>query len=384
MLFQVPELTDKDDEVIERVDQLRANLRYAIGQPLLRWTGVLRRISFARAIRGSNSIEGYNVTVEDAMAAAEGQEPQDAEAGAWAAVVGYQRALTYILQLANDPHFTYGSGFLRSMHYMMLEHDLTKIPGRWRSGPVYVRNDDAGEIVYEAPDAELVPELMAELISALNARDGTMSALVRAAMGHLNLVMIHPFMDGNGRMARALQTLILAREGILEPTFCSIEEYLGQNTQEYYKVLQQVGAGSWHPERDAGPWIRFILTAHFRQAATLLARTREIQRLWDSLEIEIKRRMLPERTILALGDAAIGLRVRNSMYRTVAEIAENVASHDLKVLVDAGLLIPKGERRGRHYVASSVLHAIRRGVRETSSFEDPFASEYLPGLAPRS
>ena len=52
-------------------------------------------------------------------------------------------------------------------------------------------------------------------------------------MAHLNLAMIHPFSDGNGRLARCLQTLLLAREQIVSPVFSSIEEYLGQNTQAY-------------------------------------------------------------------------------------------------------------------------------------------------------
>ncbi len=66
-------------------------------------------------------------------------------------------------------------------------------------------------------------------------------------MAHLNLVMIHPFRDANGRMSRCLQTPVLAREQILAPQFSSIEEYLGRNTQSYYKVLGEVGAESWHP-----------------------------------------------------------------------------------------------------------------------------------------
>ena len=60
-------------------------------------------------------------------------------------------------------------------------------------------------------------------------------------MAHLNLVMIHPFRDGNGRMARALQTMVLAQDQVVEPTFSSIEEWLGNNTQEYYDVLAATG-----------------------------------------------------------------------------------------------------------------------------------------------
>ena len=60
-------------------------------------------------------------------------------------------------------------------------------------------------------------------------------------MAHLNLVMIHPFRDGNGRMARALATLVLTRSDIGEPEFSSIEEWLGANTEDYYSVLAHTG-----------------------------------------------------------------------------------------------------------------------------------------------
>ena len=385
MIFVVNKLPDQYLAVIHRVDQVRAQLQYAIQVPR-RWVGVLRRSTFARAIQGSNSIEGYNVTLEDAVAAVERQAPIDTESEAWLAITGYREAMTYILQLADDPYFTYSEGLIRSLHYMMLNYNLEKHPGRWRPGPVFVRREPTGEIVYEGPDVGLVPILMRELIDSLNARN-ELPALVRPAMGHLNLVMIHPFSDGNGRMGRALQTLVLARGGILSPHFCSIEEYLGRNTQEYYSVLADVGRGNWHPERDPLLWLRFCLTAHYRQAETLLRRTKETERLWSHLEVEIANRKLPERVIFALADAAFGWRIYNSTYRSAAEISENLASRDLKLLVDQELLRPVGERRGRSYAATPVLRAMREQAREPKHVTDPFAEvvqEYLPGFAPGS
>lgn len=374
MLFVSPQLTEQEKAVIERIDDVRHRLDYALRSSPRRWTGLLLRAAFARAIQGSNSIEGYNVTFEDAIAAAEGEEPVDANRKVWAAVTGYRNAMTYVLQLADDPNFAYSEGLLRSLHFMMLSYDLSKHPGRWRPGTIYVRREPSGGIVYEGPDAGLVPGFMGELVETLNAKDG-MPAMTRAAMGHLNLVMIHPFSDGNGRMARALQTLVLAREGILTPQFSSIEEYLGANTPDYYAVLGEVAAGAWHPERDARPWIRFCLTAHYRQAMTLLRRTRETERMWAELEREVERRHLPERVLFALADATTGLRVRSSTYRVVAEISAQVASRDLKMLVDQRLLVAHGEKRGRSYIAPERLRAIRGRTREArGELEDPFKS----------
>jgi Fic family protein len=257
---------------------------------------------------------------------------------------------------------------------MMVGYDITKNPGRWRPGSIFVRHEPTSEIVYEGPDVELVPPLMGQLVASLNAKSST-PALVRGAMAHLNLVMIHPFSDGNGRMGRALQSFVLAREGVLDPTFSSIEEYLGQNTQEYYAVLGEVGRGAWHPENDALPWIRFCLTAHYRQAETLLRRTKELERFWGLIEEEIKRRGLNERMAFALSDAAFGYRVRNASYRPMVDVSEQVASRDLHQLVDEGLLVPHGEKRGRYYTAGDWLKKARTRFRLVKIATDPFTNE---------
>jgi Fic family protein len=255
---------------------------------------------------------------------------------------------------------------------MMMKHDLSKNPGRYRPGPIHVTNTVTGKNVYEGPDAELVPDLMSQLITSLSAKERA-QPLICAAMAHLNLTMIHPFRDGNGRMARALQTFVLAREGILDPRFSSIEEYVGRNSQEYYEVLGEVGQGAWHPENNALPWIKFCLKAHHYQAQTLMRRTQETAALWAALEAEIKKRRLPSRTINALMDAATGRRVRNPVYRKDTSISSQVAKRDLKILVDEQLLIPKGERRGRTYLASPVLENMWLECRINRPIEDPFS-----------
>ncbi len=387
MLYETPPLDPQETAVIQRIEEVRTAFAYATQSR--RWTGALARMTLARGIQGSNSIEGYNVTIDDALAAAENEEPLDAVGETWAALLGYRNAMTYILQLSDDPHFRYSRGLIRSLHYMMMQYDLTKHPGKWRPGPIFVRNDDTGQRVYEAPEAAEVNDMMHRLVEQLNEAadtpDPDSHALVAAAMGHLNLVMIHPFSDGNGRMARALQTLVLARHKILSREFCSIEEYLGHNRQAYYDVLGQVGQGSWHPANDARPWVRFCLTAHFRQASTLMRRANVMHRLWDALEYLTKAEGLPERTIAALGEAALGFKVRNATYRKAADVSDNLASRDLKVLTDAGLLMAEGERRGRYYLASPRLRVIGREAEagQNKRFEDPFHPQnYLPGMAP--
>jgi Fic family protein len=191
-------------------------------------------------------------------------------------------------------------------------------------------------------------------------------------MAHLNLVMIDPFRAGNGRMARALQTLVLTRNTALSPIFCSIEEWLGHNADGYYAILGQVGKRSWHPERDALPWVRFCLVAHYQQTATLMKRHVIIGRMWSEIEKLRKLHGLLARTEIAMMDAAFNYRVSNSRYRKENNISEVVASRDLKALCDIGLLMPVGEKRGRYYLAAESLKTIMEQCADRTRASNPY------------
>jgi Fic family protein len=302
------------------------------------------------------------------MAAVDNEEPIDADLETYYALEGYRDAMTYVLQLSED-----GEGaevdetLIKALHFMMLKHELKKWPGRYRPGVIYVSREPTGEIVYEGPDADAVPPLMGELVASLASHD--QPPLVAAAMVHLNLVMIHPFKDGNGRMARCLQTFVLARERIVAPVFSSIEEHLGRNTEAYYSVLAEVGREAWSPSRDARPWVRFCLNAHSQQIQTHLWRIREAEALWDRCEGIVRERHVPDRAVGPLCDAARGLKLRNPSYRAAVHestgdgIDVQTASRDLRTLVEAGLLQSQGETRGRVYVGTPVLREVYMAVR---------------------
>jgi Fic family protein len=369
MIFATPVLGGAELAAVARIGELRDALAHQIAVPR-RWYGSLRRLTIARAVQASNSIEGIDATIEDVLAAADGQSPLDAADDTYEAVRGYQAAMTFVLQLSrSEPLPPIDLATIRSLHFMITGHDLSKNPGRWRPGAVWVERGADGAVVYEGPPADLVTDLLDELVDHLATDESPV--LVRAAMAHLNLVMIHPFSDGNGRMARCIQTLVLARERIVEPEFSSIEEHLGRNTAGYYGVLSEVGRGAWHPERDARPWLRFCLDAHEDQARRVLQRLHDTERLWEQCAALAAHHRLSDRTIPALVDAARGQRLRNATYRRLVErsdgeaITETTASRDLRSMVEAGLLAPRGEKRGRVYVGIGPLRGrcVRSGHR---------------------
>lgn len=154
--------------------------------------------------------------------------------------------MTYVLQIAQDQTAPQvDDGLLRALHFMMIKHDLNRKPGRWRPGDIYVRNDETGQIVYEGPAADRIPALIDAAINELEKSQEPV--LVRAAVAHLNLVMIHPYSDGNGVWQGLCKRWFSRGSRFVAPVFSSIEEYLGRNTQAYYDILAEVGRGSWNP-----------------------------------------------------------------------------------------------------------------------------------------
>lgn len=372
MIYQYPKLEEQDRDVLEMIRQLRRDLRHQVNVNPVRWTGFLRRNTFARALQGSNSIEGINADLSEAVAIVDEEKPETLEEEAEKALTCYRTALTYILRLHDDPYAQINAQLIRSLHFMMLNYDMTMLPGQWRPGPIRVVHEPTGKTVYDGPPSDEVPKLIDELVDQITDHDSIESSTVLAAMAHLNLAMIHPFRDGNGRMSRALQTLVLTSNNVVSPVFCSIEEWLGRNTDAYYKILGDVGKGKWSPKNNALPWVRFCLVAHYQQAATLMKRNAIIGRMWGEIEKLRKEHELPERTELALMDAAFHYKVRNGRYRHENEISDVVASRDLKRLSDLGLLMPVGEKRGRYYVAAKPLQAIRERCADKTMAPNPY------------
>jgi Fic family protein len=350
MLFQTPSLEPREAEVIGEIEAIRKEFAAPLPKvrdwPGLPWRGIQARLA------------GRTDESDEAQAAGE----------------HYRAALSFVLQLADVPEFRYDEGVFRALHYLMVGAQPAKNPGRWRRGAMLVARPArfADLVDYRAPDFRQVPALLRELIAWLNSPDGA-PALVRAAMAHLNLAAIHPFLDANGRMARALHTLVLAREGLWLPAFSSIDEYVASKSGAYVKALQQTHGGAWHPERDARPWVRYCLTAHLRQARRLAERSRAYDRLWDELEREAARRALPERTIAALVHAAMGEPVTTEDYGSLLEVPVAAASEDLERLIEARLLAQTSTPEV--FDASPELQAIAaRCCAPEEPERDPFAA----------
>ncbi len=353
MLYTTPKLTRALDAQLRELDELRRQLGEGTHGPEP-WLGQLRRQVRASSVESSVSIEGFTVPAGEAAALVAGDEQPPGDDENRLAVASYGRAMDHVGIMSIDPGFSWSERAILDLHFDACYFQRDELPGLFRTGPIYVSSPGEGPPAYDGPPAEKVPALMAEVVDWLQNGDLDTHVVVRAAMAHLHVASVHPFRDGNGRISRIVQSLVLAREGLISPEFSSIEEYLGYHTQQYYAVLRQVQAGSYQPERDAAPWVRFCVTAHIEQARQRLAQIGQAATRWVTLERLVEARGWPDRLVIALEQSLFDGAERAS-YAAEADISLATATSDLRRLVDAGLVTQLGRTRSTRYVTSDEL-----------------------------
>jgi Fic family protein len=352
MIYSTPTIDATLHARLEELVGLRRDLRHEVDRPA-RWMGALRRAVRASSIGSSTSIEGFSVSPEEALALVGGRETSDRDGDDRHAVACYARAMDHVGAMAADPAFRWLDRVILDLHFDACHFQRDKDPGRWRTGPIAVTGED-GSLDYRGPEGGEVEELMDEVTTWLQTGDLETDVFVRAAMAHLHVTSVHPFRDGNGRVSRIVQSLVLARGGMTSPEFFSIEEYLGAHTQDYYAVLREVQAGSYQPERDATPWVAFCVEAHIVQARQRLAQMQRAAKRWERLETLVEERGWPERLTIALEQSLMG-GTNRAKYGEEAGISPPTASGDFRRLLDAGLVSQRGRGRNTAYEASERL-----------------------------
>jgi Fic family protein len=268
----------------------------------------------------------------------------------------YARAMDHVGVMADDPAFRWVDRVILDLHFDACYFQKDKDPGQYRRRGIEVTNPDGGPPAYVGPPHEELPELIDEVVEWLEHGDPDAHAVVRAAMAHLHVVSVHPFREGNGRISRIVQSLVLAREGVLAPEFVSIEEYLGRNTRAYYETLMEVQGGTYQPQRDAGPWVEFCVRAHVDQARRRVTQLDDAAARWSAIEELVAERGWPDRLAIAL-EQSLFRGIDRASYVAEAGVSTPTASADLRRLLDAGLVDQLGRGRTTRYRASAALRA---------------------------
>ncbi|MCG6117348.1 MAG: Fic family protein [Aquimonas sp.] len=274
---------------------LIARIAEAVGQLSVRLGDArdlrLRRINRIRTIQGSLAIEGNTLSEGQISAILDGKRviapPREIQE-ARNAIAAYDRLAQWRPESAAD---------LLAAHRTLMA-GLIDDCGKWRGGGVGVMAGD--QVIHMAPPARRVPLLMEQLLSWLATTDA--HPLIASAVFHYEFEFIHPFSDGNGRMGRLWQTLILTR---WTPLFADIpvESLVYEHQADYYRAIQASTVQS-----DAAPFVEFMLSRILEALAAATPQvapsvTPQVERLLAVLQGEISRDAL---------QSALGLHDRKS------------------------------------------------------------------------
>jgi Fic family protein len=353
-IYATPPKSRSLERRLTELDGLRRYLAQHLGDSAEPWTGPLRRLAAAEATVGSTSIEGYGASIEDTVEILAGRHPAKTPEETQRIIAAYGQAMDRVAALADDRHFHWSSQTILELHFLISHPQPEARPGRLREGPVTVTRG-LGRDPYRPPDSSEVPGFVSEVAAWLESGDVSRHPVVRAAMAHLNLVSIHPFRDGNGRLARVVQSLVLAKEGLLRPELVSIEPYLGRHTREYYAILEEVQGPAFDPQRDASPWVEFCIEAHVFEANERRRWLEIAEARHDFCDRLARDHAYPERFVAPLDQALLGLPITNADYRRESGIASPTAAQDLQRLRRDGWLDQVGGGRSVRYVASRKL-----------------------------
>ncbi len=145
-----------------------------------------------------------------------------------------------------------------------------------------LKNDRTGEVVFEPPSPELVPQYMSDLESFINSRQ-KLDALICMSLIHHQFETIHPFYDGNGRTGRIINILYLVLAGLLDTPILYLSRHINQTKSEYYSELQNARDNNhWEP------WLLYMLKGVSATALHTIDLVQKIQKLLIELKQEIR------------------------------------------------------------------------------------------------
>ncbi len=233
--------------------------------------------------------------------------------------------------------------------------------GAWRkdtTGPMQVVSGPIGKehVHYEAPPARRLVAEMRAFLHWFNA-PSDLDQVLRAALAHFWFVTIHPFDDGNGRIARAIADMVLARSENSPQRFYSMSAQIRQERAAYYRILEQ----TQHGTLDITPWMEWFLACLGRAidgAQTALGSVLAKARFWERIQSV----QLNDRQRLVLNRLLDGFQggLTTSKYAALAKCSQDTALRDIMALVERGVLVqnPKGGRSTSYALAPATENSL--------------------------
>ena len=222
--------------------------------------------------------------------------------------------------------------------------------GQYRSGkngPMQVVSGSIGreKVHYEAPDAQYLHSEMNELINYINNDDTNL--LIKAAIVHLWFVILHPFEDGNGRIARALTDMVLAKNDNSSYRFYSMSSQIQKNRKAYYDVLEKTQKGSM----DVSTWVEWFLEnllIAVNSSDIILQKVLKRAEFWQK-NINVTFNDRQKKVLYRFMDDFEG-NLTTTKWAKICNCSQDTATRDIADLIDKKILKKAGTGRSTHYL----------------------------------
>lgn len=303
----------------------------------------LTRRARARMIHSSTAIEGNPLDLRDVEAVIARKIVTGTNKKDILEVINYQKVLDYIDKIEDKKKINWEDSILQ-IHKLTTDEILeSKVSGKYRKGPVYIIQRPSNKVIYTAPKSEIAIKMMEEFSSWLKKEEVTsVSPVIMAAIGHHQLVTVHPFVDGNGRTARALATLILYRKDYDIKKMFALEDFYNLDRQRYYREIEKA-----RKEKDLTSWLEY-----FAKGFLL-----ELEQVWEQVEdftVEIKVSKeaiyLSKRQRRVLDFMVVNGKIYRSDVVDISGVSEKTAYRELEWLRKEGFIKRKGRGPATYYI----------------------------------
>lgn len=310
-----------------------------------KWEVSLRREALIRATHASTAIEGNPLTLEEVSNLAQGRKVT-ATRKAKQEVLNYLNVLEKIDHYLEEGIITEQS--ILTMHRAITHETLDKpeYEGKYRDIQVVVGNRITGEIIFTPLPPEDVPRAMTDFIQWLNSKAAfDLHPVLAAGISHYDVVRIHPFVDGNGRTARALATLILYLRGFDIKRFFALDDYYDSDRPAYYAALKSVNQETL----DLTGWLEYFTEG------VLLSLSKVKERV---LQLSLEKHKRDQKGQIALSERQMRIiehiqrngRITSGEIQKMFGMSRQAAHKEIKKLVELDVIEQKGTGRATYYI----------------------------------
>ena len=306
--------------------------------------------ALVRSVHYGTHIEGNELNLNQAEEVIDGKEVLARDRDIQE-VINYRRVIELIDQLSiSNSQFSIDEELVKELHKMTVDRIMPPEKcGEFRSTQVVVKNSATGEVSFRPPPSTAIPYEMEKFLEFVNQKnEEEMHPVLRAGVVHYELVRIHPFVDGNGRVARALSTLILFLEGYDIRKFFSLEEYFDSDAPDYYEALKSVEKN----KLDMTVWLEYFTKGLSIELTKIKDKVENI-----SIDAHLKEKlggkpvMLTERQIKIIEYIQkIGYLQNKAFGSLFPMVSEDTILNELKGLMKEGIVKKVGVTKSARYV----------------------------------